>query len=59
MAWRKGNDGAEQYGEQYPTGNISAEDWAKLQDRAAPVTESRREQLLRIDEENQDRRHLN
>jgi hypothetical protein len=44
----KGSDGAEQYGGEYPTGNISSEDMDKLDARAAKadVTEAERQRFM-------------
>lgn len=44
----RGNDGAEQYGGEYPTGNISSDDIEALDARAAKadVTDEERERFL-------------
>jgi hypothetical protein len=44
----RGSDGAEQYGGEYPTGNISSEDMDKLDARAAKAPQRSAEEVERF-----------
>lgn len=63
MKWKaKGGDGAEQYGGTNPVGNIGPNENDELRRRARnapPISEARRAELLKHDQQNYDNRHQN